>query len=551
MTTPASPAAPPHAPREQPPGARDPRDPHDLVPVPFPGSGPVPAEAVAPLLRGVAVLTALTEAGGTLSASALERHTGLARSTVDRISATLARTGYVRQDGRDTVLTPCVMELGNAYLAALRLPALLDAHADALADELDESVSLAVGDRDGIRFIHQATRRRAMSVSFRIGDLLPAERTAPGPLFAAEWTEPEWAAWRARRAADPADAGFPAVPPRATAADDFEARADRARGDGWALDDQLIEPGLVAVSVPVRDPATGRVACVASVVSHTSRHTAADLRATLLPRLRTAVTAMETELRDAPPPPPGPPPAGLAAWTTASKHELGRDFVESLARGLTVLTAFGEGRAALTLTDVAKATGLARATARRALITYEHLGLVTARDRTFSLTPRVLSLGYPPLSRTTLARLAAPHLRALADRLHEPAALAVRVPGTDPAEIQYIATATASRVLTVDITVGTRLPAARTSLGRALLTPDDPPGYALADEELESGLRSIAVPVRDRTGRPVAALNVATHAARRTLADCVTDVLPHLRATADRLQTDLRAASRFTRIPLT
>ncbi|MEU2622493.1 IclR family transcriptional regulator C-terminal domain-containing protein [Streptomyces sp. NPDC007157] len=523
MTTPLSPTAPRHDP---------------------------PAEAVAPLVRGVAVLTALTEAGGTLSASALERRTGLARSTVDRITATLARTGYVRQDGRDAVLTPRVMELGNAYLAALRLPALLDGPADALADELDESVSLAVADGDGIRFIHQATRRRAMSVSFRIGDLLPAERTAPGPLFAAQWTEPEWTAWRARRAADPADAGFPAVPPRGTTADDFAARADRARRDGWALDDQLIEPGLVAVSVPVRDPATGRVACVASVVSHTSRHTAAELRTALLPRLRTAVTAMERELREAAPPRPGPPPSGLAGWTTASKHELGRDFVESLARGLTILTAFGEGRSALTLTDVAKATGLARATARRALITYEHLGLVTARDRTFSLTPRVLSLGYPPLSRTTLARLAAPHLRALTDRLREPTALAVPVPGTDPAEIQYIAVATASRVLTVDITVGTRLPAARTSLGRALLAPDGPPGYALADEELESGLRSIAVPVRDRTGRPVAALNVATHAARRSLEECVTDVLPHLRTTADHIQTDLRIASRFTRVPL-
>ncbi|MER7836213.1 IclR family transcriptional regulator C-terminal domain-containing protein [Streptomyces sp. NPDC096040] len=511
-----------------------------------------PVEAVAPLIRGVAVLEALTEAGGTLSASALERRTGLARSTVDRITATLARMGYVRQAGRDAVLTPRVMELGNAYLAALRLPALLDPHADALADELDESVSLAVADRDGIRFIHQATRRRAMSVSFRIGDLLPAERTAPGPLFAAEWTREEWHAWRARRTADPTDAGFPAVPPRAPGGeDDFQARADRARRDGWALDDQLIEPGLVAVSVPVRDPATGRVACVASVVSHTSRHTAADLRDTLLPRLRTAVTAMETELRKAPPPQPGSPPSGLAGWTTASKHELGRDFVESLARGLTVLTAFGEGRPALTLTDVAKATGLARATARRALITYEHLGLVTAEGRTFALTPRVLSLGYPPLSRTTLARLATPRLRALADHLHEPTALAVLVPGTDPPEIQYIAVATANRVLTVDVTVGTRLPARHTSLGRALVAPDGPPGYALADEELESGLRSIAVPVRDRTGRPAAALNVATHAARRTLEECVTELLPDLRTTAAGIQTDLRIASRFTRVPLT
>ncbi|MFE2068194.1 IclR family transcriptional regulator C-terminal domain-containing protein [Streptomyces sp. NPDC059467] len=540
-----------------------------LFPSPFSssaGPGEPPVEAVAPLIRGVAVLTALTEAGGTLSASALERRTGLARSTVDRITATLARMGYVRQDGRDAVLTPRVMELGNAYLAALRLPALLDAHADALADELDESVSLAVADRDGIRFIHQATRRRAMSVSFRIGDLLPAERTAPGPLFAAEWTETEWAHWRARRAADPTDAGFPAVPPRSPGSaddadagvvadrldgfDDFEARAERARREGWALDDQLIEPGLVAVSVPVRDPGTGRVACVANVVSHTSRHTAADLRDTLLPRLRTAVAAMERDLCEARPAEPGPPPAGLAVWTTASKHELGRDFVESLARGLTVLTAFGEGRSTLTLTDVAKATGLARATARRALITYEYLGLVRAADRAFTLTPRVLSLGYPPLSRTTLARLATPHLRALADRLQEPTALAVLVPGTGPAEIQYVAVAAASRVLTVDITVGTRLPASRTALGRALLELDGPHGHALADEELESGLRSIAVPVRDRAGRPVAALNVAAHAARRSLEELVTDVLPELRTTADRIQDDLRTASRFSAVPV-
>ncbi|MGW5368282.1 IclR family transcriptional regulator domain-containing protein [Streptomyces sp. NPDC004009] len=521
-----------------------------------------PAEAVAPLMRGIAVLRQLTDAGGTLSPSALERATGLARSTVDRITATLARMGYVRPDGRDVVLAPRVMELGNAYLAALRLPALLDARADALADELDESVSLAVADLDGIRFIHQATRRRAMSVSFRIGDLLPAERTAPGALFAAEWDQTDWARWSTRRSGDPANTSFPAVPPQpAAGSEHFEARVAHARRHGWAVDDQLIEPGLVAVSVPVRDPATGRSACVASVVSHTSRHTAATLRTTLLPRLRTAVTAMEADLRQAPPPQPGPAPSGLAAWTTASKHELGREFIESLARGLTVLTAFGEGRTALPLTEVARATGLARATARRALITYEHLGLVAAGPdpRTFTLTPRILDLGFPPLSRTTLPRLAEPHLRALADLLHEPTALAVLAPGSGT-EIQYTAGAGASRVLTVDIAVGARLPAASTSLGRVLLADAGghlPPaltevraqGYALADEELESGLRSIAVPVRDRTGRVVAAVNVATHAARRSLENCVTELLPALRTTADHIQTDLHTASRFTHVP--
>ncbi|UIR19847.1 helix-turn-helix domain-containing protein [Streptomyces spinosirectus] len=540
----------------------------------------VPVEAVAPLVRGVAVLLRLTEAGGTLSPSGLERATGLARSTVDRITATLARMGYVRVDGRDVVLAPRLMELGNSYLSALRLPALLDARADALADELDESVSLAVADRDGIRFIHQATRRRAMSLSFRIGDLLPAERTAPGALFAAQWTRRDWRAWRERRAADPEDRGFPAVPPRQPggAEGEFERRAAAAAADGWALDDQLIEPGLVAVSVPVRDPGTGRIVCAANVVSHTSRHTAADLRDTLLPRLREAVRAMEDDLRTAPPAEPAAAPMGLTAWTGASKQELGREFVESLARGLTVLTAFGEGRAELTLTDVAKATGLARATARRALITYEHLGLVRARDRVFELTPRVLSLGYPPLSRTSLPEIAAPHLAQLAQDIHESASLAVLSGG----DIQYTARVATSRIMSVNITVGTRLPAYATSMGRVLLadlpaadrplprqlspftphTLTDPDalarllddvrtrGHALTDQELEEGLRSIAVPVRDRTGRVVAALNVATHAARHTVEECERDILPALRATADSIEQDLRVAGRFTPVPV-
>ncbi|WP_406170268.1 IclR family transcriptional regulator C-terminal domain-containing protein [Streptomyces sp. NBC_00996] len=569
--------------------------PSNVVPAPGAGTGPgtaVPAEAVTPLIRGIAVLRRLTEADGASSLSGLERATGLARSTVDRITATLARMGYVRLDGRDAVLAPRLMELGNAYLAALRLPHLLDAHADALADELDESVSLAVGDRDGIRFIHQATRRRAMSLSFRIGDLLPAERTAPGPLFAAEWGQEEWTRWRERRAADPEDRGFPAVPARsrpyeaedaadsAAAAltrlpivgDGFEQRAAEAREAGWALDDQLIEPGLVAVAMPVRE--AGRVACVVSVVSHTSRHTAADLRDTLLPRLRTAVAAMERELRQAPPAEPGAA-SGLATWTGAFKQELGREFVESLARGLTVVTAFGEGRAELTLTEVAQATGLARATARRALITLEHLGYVTAHDRVFRLTPRVLGLGFPPLSRTSLSDIAAPHLTELSQRLHDSVSLAILTGD----EIQYTARVSTSRIMSVNIAVGTRLPAYATSLGRVLLaglpearlpellpqttrTLTDPErlraeldrvrdaGYALVDEELEEGLRSVAVPVRERHGRVVAAVNVAMHSSRRTPEECVRDVLPELRATAGRIEADLRVAGRFRRVPV-
>ena len=558
----------------------------------------VPAEAVAPLIRGIDVLLRLSEADGALSLSGLERATGLVRSTVDRITATLAHMGYVRLDGRDVLLAPRLMELGNAYLSALRLPRLLNPHADALADELDESVSLAVGDGDGIRFIHQATRRRAMSLSFRIGDLLPAERTAPGPLFATEWGEPEWAWWRERRAADPYDHRFPAVPPRmdGPSDEDFVNRTREARLRGWAMDDQLIEPGLVAVALPVRDvrglacprgdaasrgrgagdprPMGAGIACVVSVVSHTSRHTAASLRDTLMLRLRAAVDAMERELREVPEPEGRHAPSDLAVWTGGSKQELGRDFIESLARGLTVLTAFGEDRAELTLSEVAQATGLARATARRALITLEHLGYVTARHRTFSPTPRLLALGFGPLSRTTLARIAEPHLAELAGRVGDSASLAV-LAGED---VQFTAHVPVSRIMSASVTVGMRFPASATSVGRVILadlppaertlslrrmtarTTTDPAGltaileqvgevgYSLVDEELEEGLRSIAVPVRDRTGRVVAAVSVAMHTTRRTPEQCVAEVFPHLRDTAARIEADLHVAGRFVRL---
>nr|WP_258193786.1 IclR family transcriptional regulator C-terminal domain-containing protein [Streptomyces sp. MA5143a] len=551
-------------------------------------------------MRGIAVLRGLTDAGGAATLSDLGRATGLARSTVDRVAATLARMGYIHLDGSNAALAPRLMELGNAYLAALRLPDLLSRHADALADALDESVSLAVADGDGIRFIHQAIRRRALSLSFRIGDLLPAERTAPGPLLATEWSAQNWARWRERQLTDPEDTGFPAIPRRthdATTAD-FPRRVEEARLRGWALDDQLIEPGLVALSVAVRTP-DGRIGCVASAVSHTSRHSADSLRDSLLPGLRAAVTAMERELAIAPPPErasgpngvsrgSGPDalkgltgPAGLAAWTSASKQELGGEFVMSLARGLTAITAFGEGRAELTLSEVAERTGLPRATARRALITLQHLGHVTVEGRAFRLAPRVLSLGFPPLSKATLTHIARPHLTALTARVRNSTSLAVLADD----HVQCALSVTAGRIMDVDIAAGSRVPAHATSAGRVLvaslpagrratwlahvrleaLTPRTVTrptdleailervrgdGYALVDDELEEGLRSVAVPVRDREGTVVAAVNVHMHSGRGSAAECVLDIVPELRATADSLEADLHVTGRFVHVPV-
>ncbi|WP_434599470.1 IclR family transcriptional regulator domain-containing protein [Streptomyces sp. A5-4] len=553
---------------------------------------PPPAESVGPLERGLTVLRALAAPGADdrMRHSDLVRSTGLARSTVDRVVSTLDRLGLVRGDGREVALTPRVLELSGAYLTACGIPAALGPAAERLADELDESVSVAVPDAGGARFVLQTTRRRTMSLALRIGDLLPAERCAPGALFAARWDTGGWDAWRALRNADPSAAHFTALPPaaRPQAPGAFEERAARAAGEGWAGDDQLVEPGLVAVAVPVRD-AAGATVCAVSVASHTSRHTLDSLRGAVLPRLRAVRAELEAALA-APHPtpgitagatgaPPGTTPDAAANTSAAAKRELGPGFLQSLARGLAVLTALGADRGdGMTLTEVAGATGLARATARRSLLTLEHLGYVgyaAADRRRFRLLPRVLELGCARLSGLGLAEIAQPHLATLAGRVHESASLAV----LDGSDIHYVARVPTVRIMSVNITVGTRFPAYATSMGRVLLAglapgsrplpPDVLPAltrhtvtsraaldaiiqraadeeHALVDEELEEGLRSLAVPVRDRSGRTVAAVNVAKHAGHGTPEEMRRALLPALHETARLIEADLRAASSVT-----
>jgi IclR family pca regulon transcriptional regulator len=549
---------------------------------PHPADDATPsAEAVGPLERGLAVLRVLggpAGAAGPLRASDLARETGLARSTVDRIVSTLLRLGHLRGNGRDLTPAPRLMELGDAYLRCSGLPDLLGPEALRLADELDESVSLAVPDGTGVRFVSRTARRRTMSVAFRVGDLLPAERCAPGILFAAEWQPQDHQAWLARRQDDPGEREFPALPPRGRSAapgdEAFAAAVAFARAHGWALDDQVIEPGLIALAAPVRD-ATGRTVCAVSVVSHSSRHSAGSLRESALDRLRATARSMEAVLRDparAPDPAAPRSPADPAdpAGPADSKDELGPEFLQSLARGLAVLTALGARRGGLALSEVAELTGLPRATARRSLITLTHLGYAAAEGRTFRLLPRVLELGYAPLSTLTLPELAQPHLAQLVEQVHESASMAV----LDGSDVRYVARVATVRIMHVDIAVGTRFPAHATSMGRVLLSALPPAerraclrdvqlepltrhtvtspdalghlldsaardGFALVDQELEEGLRSLAVPVHDRHGTVVAAVNVSTHSALRSPEQTREDLLPALVGAAAGIEADL------------
>jgi len=243
------------------------------------------------------------------------------------------------------------------------------------------------------------------------------------------------------------------------------------------------------------------------------------------------------------------------------------NFMTSLARGLSVIQAFSDRKLHLSISQLSKRTGLSRASVRRCLHTLSKLGFAGSDDgRNFYLRPRVLTLGHSYLSSTPVATSAQPILEHLSHILNESCSIAL-LEGT---EIVYVARANVTRIMAIDLGVGTRLPAFCTSMGRVLLAhlPADElesvlpkieftrytdrtvtsveklcqalamvrrEGYAIIDQELELGLRSMAVPVRNATGRVVAAINVGAHGQRVSIPDMQTRFLPYLRAAAQEL----------------
>jgi IclR family pca regulon transcriptional regulator len=248
--------------------------------------------------------------------------------------------------------------------------------------------------------------------------------------------------------------------------------------------------------------------------------------------------------------------------------------VQSLRRGLTVIRAFDAHHSELTLSEVARICDLTRAAARRFLLTLVDLGYVRTDGRLFSLTPRVLELGYAFLSSLSLPEVAEPHLEHLVAEVHESSSLSV----LDGDDIVYVARVPTSRIMTVAINVGTRFPAYATSMGRVLLaslpehelqayldrvrldrlTAHTVPtvaalrselgrirdqGYAIVDQELEEGLRAVAAPIRDRTGRVVGAVNISVQATRASVEAMRRTLLPPLLAATARIDADLSVSA--------
>jgi IclR family pca regulon transcriptional regulator len=247
------------------------------------------------------------------------------------------------------------------------------------------------------------------------------------------------------------------------------------------------------------------------------------------------------------------------------------DFVQSLERGLAVIRAFDVQHPQLTLSEVARATGLTRAAARRFLLTLVELDYMRTDGRLFSLRPRILELGYAYLSSLSLPEVAQPHMETLVAQVHESCSMSV----LDGDEVVYVARVPTKRIMAVAISVGTRFPAYATSMGRVLLagqpaewleeylakaelrpltrrTITEPAklrtvlarigtqGYAIVDQELEEGLRSLAAPIRGDDGAVIAAVNVSAHASRGSSEVIRKELLPPLLTAARRIEEDLR-----------
>jgi IclR family pca regulon transcriptional regulator len=251
-----------------------------------------------------------------------------------------------------------------------------------------------------------------------------------------------------------------------------------------------------------------------------------------------------------------------------------RQSLQSLERGIAVIQVFSRERPALTLSEVARLTGITRATARRILLTLEDLGHVRSDGRLFSLTPRVLTLGWAYLSSLNLWETAQPLMEELTKETNESCSAAT----LDLPDVVYVARVPTSRIMTIALGIGTRLPAHCTSMGRVLLAALPDPeledflatarlepytdrtitdaerlrrmihsvreqGWALVDQELEIGLRSIAAPLRV-DGRTIAAINVSAAAPRVPLEQLRGRFLPELLKTVDMIATALERQRR-------
>jgi IclR family pca regulon transcriptional regulator len=505
------------------------------------------------LERGLSVLKAFSGREEPLSVADVATLVGITRTAARRFALTLEYLGYASQSAGGYRLAPGVLEIGDAYLRSNPLSDAAYPHLQELVRSVGETASLTVLYKRRVYYTARVAADRIVTANIAVGTSVPAYSTATGRVLLGGLAPDELEGYLS--SIEPATGFDPEY---------VREKIAEALGRGWALADQELTRGIRSVAVPLRDP-EGRIVAALNIAAHATRVDTTALENDFLPLLQSAAQRTVDALW----PTSGAAPARSVMVPVHVARPMGRptDAIQSVERGLCILTAFDEGHPAMNLAQISERCQLPRSAARRFVLTLVSLGYLAPQGRSFAPTPRVLELGYPLISSLSLADVAKPRLEALARKLGASVSIGV-LDGTD---LRYVARASSPSPLTVNIRPGSRVPAHRTAMGQVLLSLlppgslQDAPrsagggdagggladlgdtlevvreqGWSYVDQLLEVGIRAVAVPLRNRRGEVVAALSASVHEASTRDREMTSTFLPALRAAAAEFVLDLK-----------
>lgn len=504
------------------------------------------------LERGLSVLKAFSEQEEALSVGEVASLAGITRTAARRFALTLEYLGYASQTAEGYRLAPGVLAIGDAYLRSNPLPDAAHPHLEELVRTVGETASLTVLHKRRVYYAARVAADRIVTANITVGTSVAAHSTATGRILLGGLTPDDLEDYLSSVEPSP---GFDP--------DYVRERIEEARANGWAVADQELTPGIRSVAVPLRDP-RGQIVAALNIAAHATRVDAAVLKDDFVPLLQSAAHRTAATLWPA----SGTAPARSAPAPATAAHTRARpsDVIQSVERGLSILTAFDENHRTMNLAQISEQCQLPRSAARRFVLTLASLGYLEQQGRNYAPTPLVLELGYSLLPRLSLADVAKPRLEALARKL----GASVSVGVLDGMNVRYVARASAPSPLTVNIRPGTRVPAERTAMGQVLLSLLPPAaiedarhsagrdmanslsdldvtltavreqGWSYVDQLLETGIRAVAVPLRNRRGEVVAAMSASVHEATTPDQDMTNNFLPALRNAANEFVTDLR-----------
>ena len=331
------------------------------------------------LERGLSVLRAFSAREEALSVADVASLVGITRTAARRFALTLEYLGYAGQSAEGYTLIPGVLAIGDAYLRSSPLPDAAHPHLDELVRAVGETASLTVLHKRRVYYAARVAADRIVTANITVGTSVAAHSTATGRILLGGL------------APDELEDYLSSIEPRPGFDPDYvRERVEEARGRGWTVADQELTPGIRSVAVPLRDP-EGRIVAALNIAAHASRVDAEVLEVDFLPLLQSAARRTEAALW---PTSGAAPDRSVMAPATATRPQVRpSDVIQSVERGLSILTAFDEGHPAMNLAQISERCRLPRSAARRFVLTLASLGYLEQQGRSYAPTPLILELG--------------------------------------------------------------------------------------------------------------------------------------------------------------